>query len=303
MRRAAIDDNASLELLLDTICNTFGGVLFISILVVVMLNSTSAKREMSLSPPDERVQADLIEWRKKLADANEQTNALLAALGEQREMAQSLVDPNIRELLQQLDHQRRRRTEFEQRRLASLQARAESDQQVNTIATRLAALDATLAAARQRQLRAAEALEREVAMRSRAAKLPRGRTTTKQAAVMLLRGGRLTSYAAVDANGELVRNRFEVEELDDDSGAYLSPRADAGVHIAPDANSETIENRFTSYDPERHFIALAVWPDSFASFPVVREALVRANLEYALIPFPADGKAYLGRGVDEWLVQ
>ena len=37
-RHKADLDESSLELLLDTICNTFGGVLFISILVVIMVN-------------------------------------------------------------------------------------------------------------------------------------------------------------------------------------------------------------------------------------------------------------------------
>ena len=41
MSRKPNDDDGSLELLLDTICNTFGGVLFISILVILLLNLSS----------------------------------------------------------------------------------------------------------------------------------------------------------------------------------------------------------------------------------------------------------------------
>ena len=44
-RRKQQNDNGSLELLLDTICNTFGGILFISLLVVILLNTTSEKIE------------------------------------------------------------------------------------------------------------------------------------------------------------------------------------------------------------------------------------------------------------------
>ena len=38
-RKMSVEATGSLELLLDTICNTFGGILMISLLVAVLLNA------------------------------------------------------------------------------------------------------------------------------------------------------------------------------------------------------------------------------------------------------------------------
>ncbi|MEO8166385.1 MAG: hypothetical protein ABI619_13420, partial [Betaproteobacteria bacterium] len=63
MRRRTNTDDSSLELLLDTICNTFGGILFISMLVVILLNMTSEAVEDS--PPSPKTQLELLEAERK----------------------------------------------------------------------------------------------------------------------------------------------------------------------------------------------------------------------------------------------
>ena len=64
MSRRAEDDGGSLELLLDTICNTFGGIVFISILVVMLLNFT--QEETLPRPPDPELQREVAAWRQRL---------------------------------------------------------------------------------------------------------------------------------------------------------------------------------------------------------------------------------------------
>lgn len=49
-RRRRTTSADSLELLLDTICNTFGGVLFIAILVVILLRMTGESEEETPVP-------------------------------------------------------------------------------------------------------------------------------------------------------------------------------------------------------------------------------------------------------------
>ncbi len=67
-------DDGSLDLLLDTICNTFGGVLFISLLVVILLNMSS--NEAASTPPEEATQAELSNWESRLAQANREVERL-----------------------------------------------------------------------------------------------------------------------------------------------------------------------------------------------------------------------------------
>src|SRR5690606_37642283 len=50
MSRSSSATDDSLDLLLDTICNTFGGVLFISMLVVILLNMSSESISVEVVP-------------------------------------------------------------------------------------------------------------------------------------------------------------------------------------------------------------------------------------------------------------
>ncbi len=306
MRRRQTDDNASLDLLLDTICNTFGGVLFISMLVVVLL-STSPAASTTLAPPDEKVEADLINWEKQLADTRREMTSLRAALAAQREMAKAVLDPNIRELLEERRQQQLQRTNQEDDKLRLLQDVSLAQIEINRIAGLMAELTRAMQTAAKNLQRADEQLQQEVALRTRSAKLPRMRRTKKEPVLMFLRNGRLTSYHAQQPDGSLAANPLEVEERKDGAGFFLQPRKNAGLVVEPGniapAEVAKIEKKIRGFDAEKHFIAIIVWPDSFASFSAVKDALVRAKFEYRLIPFAENAKAYLGEGADEWLVQ
>ena len=57
-RRQRTETNSSLDLLLDTICNTFGGIIFLAILVAVLLQfSGAAPFETPATTSDESVRA------------------------------------------------------------------------------------------------------------------------------------------------------------------------------------------------------------------------------------------------------
>ena len=68
-RATATAPESSLDLLLDTICNTFGGVVFIAILVVIMVNLTSDS--VTLTPPNKVAQSELIELVRSLQKPTE----------------------------------------------------------------------------------------------------------------------------------------------------------------------------------------------------------------------------------------
>jgi hypothetical protein len=50
------------------------------------------------------------------------------------------------------------------------------------------------------------------------------------------------------------------------------------------------------FSPARHHIALAVWPDSFAEFRLVRDHLVRRGFNYELLLIERDGLVGIGAG-------
>lgn len=89
------DTESSLELLLDTMCNTFGGVMFIAIALVVVLSmTTQVKNAMSENKP-EITQERLEELQKKLEELKRRNSM-------QAELLDTLKNDPRREMLKDL---------------------------------------------------------------------------------------------------------------------------------------------------------------------------------------------------------
>lgn len=98
-------DSDSLDLLLDTICNTFGGILLISLLVAVLANMAS--NSVAIEPPEQVTQAELIELQQKLAQEKEKYRLLQATLNQQREIRNDFASKESIRLANDLQNARR----------------------------------------------------------------------------------------------------------------------------------------------------------------------------------------------------
>lgn len=67
MRRRRRGPGSSLGLLLDTICNTFGGVLFVAMLLAVLLQTTTRFRSSSDSTPTSELELLTLAEKQKAA--------------------------------------------------------------------------------------------------------------------------------------------------------------------------------------------------------------------------------------------
>ena len=87
------DHESSLELLLDTMCNTFGGVIFITIALVVIISMTSSLRQQKTN--DEN-RMDARELQTGLAELQEQLRQMDARQAELvGQMATASSDPRL----------------------------------------------------------------------------------------------------------------------------------------------------------------------------------------------------------------
>lgn len=281
MSRKTDADSGSLELLLDTICNTFGGVIFIAILVIVLLQMSSKKQP---TLPDTPAKSQLIrsdaEFDRLRAEL-EITEQLAARqqkapdMSQDRELVEQIL--RLKTAAEKLDALTKRRDEL-------IATAAKQQIEINDIVTRAEEAAKELAAAETRHAVAAEALAKEKAARSQTAKLPRLRETRKVEMPMFLRNGRLHSYQVRGAGGKFGFNAAECVQRD--AGKLVVPRAGSGA-IVDDANRPLLEQRLKQFDPQAHFLAVFVWPESFETFAMLRECFVRAGFEYRLFPVPA----------------
>ena len=104
---------------------------------------------------------------------------------------------------------------------------------------------------------------------------------------MLLSGDRLVTVYQPGPDGptgHLNRSDFTLDR----KTQTLRPRLGRGVAVDAITASHTLAQAFAHLDPDRHFVALAVWPDSFDAAETARDVLIGLGFEYGLHFIPAD---------------
>lgn len=303
-RRKRAADESSLELLLDTICNTFGGILFLALLVCLMVGQRSPSREPDRSEPP----ADPVEVTKTTAEAE----ALKTALGVRRAAVRTVpgTDPELLLRWLRISGQEAR-LRMESRDLTTrLQAHrgavapvAESDPRVKkAVAAEERARNDLLEA----EAEVRKSLERLSAAHSEAEaqrrkntvqlRLPQERVTGKLQVAWVLSGSRLYTPLRYDSAGQVsgfdplqVRLRsntsFNADDLISQAGLPIAKGHDIAAMVAA---------KLRGVESDRQFIGLLVYPDSYEAFQRVREVLTNAGYEYQVIVLLEDGKIALG---------
>jgi hypothetical protein len=296
-------DSTSLDLLLDTITNTFGGVLFVTILVVLQLRanqvidaSLSANKSSSNSPDDLHYElkrrSDEVKMLKQVAGA--QQRSIEKFLQGDAQKSYELVI-GYRARLQELSNQRSRlMSTIEQENSESERLSSQLDDRRTDIEF-------------ERQRR--EEIEREIARQklahTRTAELPTLRATEKREFPVIVRFGRLYTPYEIDPF-TLERSRHLDDFLplgEEDEVVRLTPNPLRGIPLNSSENSEDMLRRLWDQFPKESFyVCGAVWDDSFSEFPAFKESLVARGIEYRLIPSAA-GDIIREESADRALVQ
>ncbi|MEO2035403.1 MAG: hypothetical protein ABGZ35_25270 [Planctomycetaceae bacterium] len=283
----------SLDLLLDTICNTFGGIVFISILVVILVNS--ANQTAGSKAPRESDHRRLIQNHRRLSESRERLESLRRAAQQAEQIRERFSDEQTETLLNDLKSMSTSSGQLHDKRNSDLEELSESQILMNETAQALEQLRQTIQKTRRILNSAERQLQNEIALRSRTSKLPRQQQTTKEQVAFFVKGGRLCSHASVDSSGNLTRNEAESAVQTVDGKEFAEPIVSAGLRIEPGGeNVEAISERFKKFDPDKHFLGIVVWEDSFEHFEMVKQAAIRLGFKYQLIPLAQDEKVLIG---------
>jgi len=292
MPRSRDTVDASLELLLDTITNTFGSVLFITMLVAVLLRvsgqseaerpplskTDQARTEARMAelaaeveslkstldslpvadPATARIEADIVAAAQETARLMADDTAVAASIvSEQEAMAalEAQVAHTQRELERMLplaDEQATRRREAEEGAAALAKAAVELDRPVDP--TRIV----------------------------QTAQLPELVETEKEQIGLLMRYGRIYVMHERSPAGERLgpnQSHFVIT-MRPDGRQTAKARPDAG-HIADGATvNATLRQILARHPADKWVIAIVVNEDSFSQFQSVKSALVDLGYEY-----------------------
>ena len=271
-------------------------------LVVILVNAAS--QDVSSSLPTQVDHQRLVESRRQLSDMTIKLDSLRRAVRQTEQLRDRFTDAEGQAVIDDLQVLQDTTELLHETRDASLGELAETQELINETARETARLRVAMRNAQQDLAATQRQLESEVALRSRTSKLPRQKTTTRQQAPFFLKAGRLCSYANVDSRGNLSRNETEVRLLEEGGKTFAVPVGGAGLMVKPDgSNVDEVTRRLEPFDESKYFIAIVVWDDSFEQFQIIKDAAVRGNYEYQLIPMSRDEKIYIGEAVDQPTVQ
>jgi len=280
----------SLELLLDTICNTFGGVLFIAILVVLLLQQTGTAPESSASIPVSPLEMQSLTARMETVSDD------LARLRQNRDsqdsVVQSFAPETVRQLLAIRSDVTARQESLQldvDRLLAgntALAARAESLAVENdAVRTRLDESRVRLSAARSK-------LAEERESRVSEARMPVIREALHRREIgLVLRYRRLYVWHKYDNHGQRLGLNTDdfVVVAEEGGGLVTHPKPGAGVLLnSTPASQEAVRRVLGRFNLQECYLVIVARPDSYGVFRHLRDRALELGFEYRLMPVGAD---------------
>lgn len=282
--RSSIDDG-SLELLLDTICNTFGGIVFISFLVVLLLSNTSEQVGSAPAEPLER--SRLIELENERASLTRQLERSRKAMAASGEIQAAVVSAELAESAARYRQAEQREARLAQDKSEAVGRANEAQERINEVHAERATRDHALEQAREKLDQIEDELESEIASRSEDAKIPRISATQLEPAVFFLKQKRLFGPIA-RADGSF--NDGEFVQREEGENVIIEPNPAGGAEARPGTPpSAALRSRIEMVDPRRGYARIWIWNDSFDSFTdVVRSVIDEQDLKVQLIPLTDD---------------
>jgi hypothetical protein len=257
IRRRSLTD--SLQLLVDTICNLFGSIIIISLLMAILSKDT---------PPDATA-AQSAEVQRQILET--QTN-----LDEARRF-QSTIQPNSEDAqrLALADKIAELKTMVSSN-LALIQTNAPAtnfagqDISVEILLTQKTNLEAQLATLTNQVDRARQANTRQL-------RLPRERATGKRTYYVICRFGKIYPVY-IFREGEREQNSQTITWGVTPSGGYTAtPRRELGLN--PATSLAGFAQVFADVPPQNYAVHFLVYPDSFPAFLAARQIPLNRNYD------------------------
>lgn len=284
-RKRSQNSDDSLDMLLDTITNTFGGIVFLAMLIVILLGSSRP------SSPDPSLEAAFQSIRSQI-ETLQQQKAELEQLQTAGKIVSSLVevdaDPQSiakakslaqqhSQLQEQLHQQVSARLQLAERiRQSAEQAHARALETTN-LETKFESLSAEV--------------DKEIKSRSREIDLPKERPTSKQQFVILVQNSKVFELdGEPQVPGMQINSRdFESCSRNDaivvlDAGPYRI-RSAGGMPMSDENDLRRALNRVNN---SRVYVTVAIWEDSYEHFSGLRKIFKDLKLEYQLILMEPD---------------
>jgi hypothetical protein len=289
----------SLYMLLDTMCNAFGGIILLAVLVTLL---TSKERDSAGTASDTQ---EMLQRRLATAQAN-----LHQSLALKDSLQAKANDGRWKAQVSLLEARRRIQDEIKTIRDLAAQNTRELDASASTDpADRMKNLNAQLAAANARKLDVQNSLaaskENTKRLNTRLAglekqasdlvnesqrqlRLPKEHETGKRVIYVIARYGRIYPCR----NSDLSRNETDIDWTSTLSNETAQPKQGKGIDTA---NEAALKSYFRNLSGTSVYVAFCVFQDSFPAFIRAKQFATDTGLAYGWEPFQlSDGPVSFG---------
>jgi hypothetical protein len=294
VRRSSDADSGSLDLLLDTMCNAFGGIIFISFVLILLPSgkeNTPAKKTVDPRLPALRRQLDELTFQQKRKER--MLAAFQANIGVLDFSGEDERNREIENVLAKRDSMERRLLAMERSQREALDALEEQQGEV----TELKSIRLDI----ERELRKT----RELADKSdqRTTRLPKLRNVTKANYFVVLFQGRIyLPFPPLSTELGVTPNETDFVVRLTDQGMAFRPRPEAGMAVEEWLTSpQGVLDLLGKLPSTRHVANICVAPDSVGHFNLIRNAFTTRAYDYNWSPLAGDGILVLvrtSRGAD-----
>lgn len=291
----------SLDMLLDTMCNTFGGIILLAVLVTLL---TSKERHGSAATASDS--REMLERRLALAQANlQQALQLQTSLQTKANDDRWKTQVSLLTMRQQIQDEIKTIRELAAQNAKELDASASSDP-----AERMKALNSQFTAAQTRKTQAQNSLaaskENVKRLNTRLAgldkqasdlvnesqrqlRLPKEHETSKRVIYVIARYGRIYTCR----NSDLSRNETDIEWTSTLTSEIAEPKAGKGID--PAISAPGLKAYFRNLSENSVYVAFCVFEDSFPAFIRAKQLATESGLTYGWDPFQlSDGPVSFG---------
>lgn len=284
-RKRSQNSDDSLDMLLDTITNTFGGIVFLAMLIVILLGSSRP------SSPDPSLEAAFQSIRSQI-ETLQQQKAELEQLQTAGKIVSSLVevdaDPQSIAKAKSLAQQH---SQLQEQLHQQVSARLQLAERIRQSAEQAHARDLETANLETKFESLSAEVDKEIKSRSREIDLPKERPTSKQQFVILVQNSKVFELdGEPQVPGMQINSRdFESCSRNDaivvlDAGPYRI-RSAGGMPMSDENDLRRALNRVNN---SRVYVTVAIWEDSYEHFSGLRKIFKDLKLEYQLILMEPD---------------
>jgi len=295
MKRRALAPADSLDLLLDTMCNTFGGIILIALLVALLARQTPLQSAAGPSNAlyDQRIalaENELAPLRAHLGThAGDDVSAPAAAVVAAEE---SLVAARAEAVAAAAETTHRAETVAAVGGAAWSQL-AEELRQLERRETELrnliAATEAETARLRERQAALAAQEQRERDSQTVKLRFPKERPRTRSSLAVICKHGRF--YPLYSAVGVTDRTNISWRSVGSDA-EESTPNPERGLQLP--TNVSSWRALLDAHRSEGIYVAFYVYADSYETFREAKEVAIESRFEFGIEVVPAGRKLIWG---------